>query len=413
MQTTALQRDPTAPDALELSVVMPCLNEERTIGSCISKALGAMSDLGIKGEVIIADNGSSDRSVEIAESLGARVVHQSAKGYGNALIAGCDAARGRFLLMGDADDSYDFSNIVPFVEKLRDGYEMVIGTRIKGQILPGAMPWKNRYIGNPALTMVLNVLFHADTSDAHSGMRGFTVDAFRRMKLRTPGMEFASEMIIKAAKLGLRMTEVPITFYPDRRDRPPHLRPWRDGWRHLKFMLMFSPSAIFLIPGLGLFGLGLLLMGSQLLAPTEAPLRALGLRMDFHWAILGSLLTLLGYQLISTHYQAKIYSVTHRFQEEDPLLREGFRVLTLERVLLMGLAVALLGLAIDIKILLEWMRNQDGPFISSQTRQAIFGSTLVALGIQTTLNAFFFSILGDAYKYGYRGGIEPHESGHR
>ena len=405
------QPTPATLDTIELSVVMPCLNEEKTIGSCISKATDAMARLGIKGEVIIADNGSTDRSVEIALSLGAGVIHQTAKGYGNALMAGCEAARGRFLLMGDADDSYDFSDIGPFVDKLREGYELVIGTRIKGKILPGAMPWKNRYVGNPALTATLNLLFHASTSDAHSGMRGFTADAYRRMRLRTPGMEFASEMIIKAAKLGLRMTEVPITFYPDQRDRPPHLRPWRDGWRHLKFMLMFSPSVIFLIPGIGLLAIGLLLMLSQLLAPADAPLRSFGFQMDFHWAILGSLFTLVGYQVVSTHFQAKIYSVTHRFQEEDPFLREGFRILTLERVLLFGLIVAFLGLAMDVNLLLEWIRNQQGLFVSGQTRQAVFGSTLLALGIQTMLNAFFFSILGDAYKYGYHGDTEPQKSG--
>jgi hypothetical protein len=408
---TLSQSTSVAVDTLELSVVMPCLNEEKTIGSCISKAIGAMASAGIKGEVIIADNGSTDRSVEIAESLGARVIHETAKGYGNALMAGFDAAHGRFLLMGDADDSYDFSDIQPFVEKLREGYDLVIGTRIKGKILPGAMPWKNRYLGNPALTTALNLLFHANTSDAHSGMRGFTADAYRRMTLRTPGMEFASEMIIKAAKLGLRVTEIPITFYPDRRDRPPHLRPWRDGWRHLKFMLMFSPSALFLVPGLGLLGIGLLLMCSQFLAPADAPLRPFGFKMDFHWAILGSLLTLVGYQVVSTHFQAKIYSVTHRFQEEDPWLRKGFRVLTLERALLIGLVVAAIGLAIDLNVLLEWMGNQEGLFVQGQTRQAIFGSTLLALGIQTTLNAFFFSIIGDAYKYGFHAGSDSQKGG--
>jgi len=386
---------------LELSVVMPCLNEESTIGLCIRRAQDAMAALGITGEVVVADNGSADRSVEIALSMGARVIHQKARGYGNALIAGFSAARGRYILMGDADASYDFGELGRFVEKLREGYDLVIGSRIKGTILPGAMPWKNRYIGNPALTGILNLLFGAGISDAHSGMRGLTADAFRQMKLRTPGMEFASEMIVKAAKLHLKMVEIPITLHPDGRDRPPHLKPWRDGWRHLKFMLMFSPTALFLMPGLLLLLSGLLLMGVQLLAPVDNPILVLGIPMDFHWSILGSLLTLLGYQVVNTHFQVRIYSVTHRFQEEDAFLSLALRVLTLERVLAIGILTVLVGLGLDAYVLQDWLRTSLGPLVSGYTRLAVLGSTLMAVGVQTTLNSFFFSILGDAHKYGY------------
>jgi len=386
---------------LELSVVMPCLNEESTLGLCVKTALDTMAALGIAGEVVVADNGSTDRSVEIARSLGARVIHQKARGYGNALMAGFRAARGRYILMGDADASYDFGELGRFVEKLREGYDLVIGTRTRGTILPGAMPWKNRYIGNPALTGILNLLFRAGISDAHSGMRGFTADACRRMKLRTPGMEFASEMIVKAAKLRLKTAEIPITLHPDGRNRPPHLKPWRDGWRHLKFMLMFSPTALFLVPGLVLLFAGLLLMGLQLLAPVDNPIVVLGIPMDFHWAILGSLLTLLGYQVVNTHFQVRIYSVTHRFQEEDAVLSVALKLLTLERVLVIGSIVVLAGLGLDGYVLQDWLRTSRGPLVSGYTRLAILGSTLLCLGVQTVLNSFFFSILGDAHKYGF------------
>jgi glycosyltransferase involved in cell wall biosynthesis len=388
-------------DRPELSIVIPCLNESATLGICIRKAQSAVRRLGLKGEVVVADNGSSDGSVEIAKSLGARIIDVKRPGYGSALIAGCRGARGRYVLMGDADDSYDFSAIEGFVDHLRDGNDLVMGTRLKGEILPGAMPWKNRYIGNPVLTRVLRVLFGARISDAHCGMRAFTKQAFDRMDLRSPGMEFASEMVIKAARKRMHIAEVPITFYPDRRERRPHLRPWRDGWRHLKLMLLFSPTALFLIPGLGLITVGVLLFATQLFSPAEEPASVLGFRLDFHWAIVGSFLTLVGYQIVTIHFYARVYSVTHRLREEDRLLRKGFAILTLNRVLIIAALAILAGLAIDAMVVLQWLRSDFGELVPGQTRFFIFGSTLLALGIQTLFNAFFFSILGDAYKYPY------------
>jgi glycosyltransferase involved in cell wall biosynthesis len=380
-----------------LSVVIPCLNEADTVGRCIDSAVGAMRTAGIDGEVVVVDNGSTDGSREIAAMRGARVVFESTKGYGSALRRGCDEARGSYILMGDADESYDFSQLEPFVDGLRGGADLVMGTRIRGTIVPGAMPWKNRYIGNPLSTGLLNRLFHAEVSDIHCGMRAFTKNAYQSLDLRTTGMEFASEMVIRAAMSGMTITEVPITFRPDGRDRPPHLRPWRDGWRHLKTIFMFSPTALFLVPGLTFLLLGLLLMSIQLFAPMQAPLRFLGFRMDFHWAILGSLLALVGYQIVLVNFFAKIYAVGQGTREEDQVLKLAFRYLTLERVLLVGFVVAIVGAGLDGFVALRWLRTDLGPLVSGYTRLFVLGSTLIALGAQTIFSAFFFSILRDDY----------------
>jgi glycosyltransferase involved in cell wall biosynthesis len=233
----------------EVSVVMPCLNEAETLPICIRKARAALERTGIAGEIVVADNGSTDGSIEIAKSLGARVVHVARRGYGAAYLGGLEEARGRYIVIGDSDDSYDFGDLERFVTPLREGYDAVIGTRLRGTILPGAMPPLHRYLGNPVLTGILNLFFHVGVSDAHCGMRSFTREAFRRLELRTTGMEFASEMIVKMAKARMRIAEVPIVYHPDGRTRSPHLRSFRDGWRHLRFMLLYSPKWLFLIPG--------------------------------------------------------------------------------------------------------------------------------------------------------------------
>jgi len=384
-------------DEAEVSIVIPCLNEENTIGDVVEKAWQALRGMKVSGEVVVADNGSTDRSVEIARSRGARIVGVAVKGYGSALRGGIGAARGRYIVIGDADDSYDFLEAPRLVASLREGYDLVIGSRFRGTILPGAMRWSSR-IGNPLVTAILNLLFRSRLSDSQSGMRAFTQAAWNRMRLQSTGMEFASEMLIQARKAGLRIAEVPITFHPDRRGRPPHLHPIRDGWRHLKLMLTYSPTVLFLVPGGLMVLMGLLLMGVQLLAPMDQPLWLGRIRMDFHWAILGSLLTLSGYSLIQAHFLAKIYSVTHRFQEQDRILEVGFRILTAERVLLMSLLAILLGLGMDGWVLYDWMTRGYGALVSGHTRLVIFGSTLIALGIQAFFHAFLFSTLGDAYK---------------
>ncbi len=396
LQTTTEQT--AEAKAPEVSIVIPCLNEENSIGIVVEKAKRAIEMMGVSGEVIVADNGSTDRSVEIALSKGARVVHVAQKGYGNALRGGIEAARGRIIVIGDADDSYDFLEAPKLVEKIREGYDLVVGSRFKGRILPGAMPWTSK-IGNPIMTFTLNLLFKVNTSDSQSGMRAFTKEAYRKMQLQATGMEFASEMLIKAGKAKLRIAEVPITLHPDKRGRPPHLRPIRDGWRHLKLMLTYSPTVLFLIPGLTLMLIGLALMGSQLLAPMDKPIWLFGrLKMDFHWAILGSLLTLTGYQVITAHFMAKIYSVTHRFQEQDRWLEIGFRYLNAERVLTLSLLAIAIGLWMDGWVLWDWLKRGYGELVSGHTRLVIFGSTLIALGIQTFFNAFVFSILCESFR---------------
>lgn len=385
-------------EAPEVSIVIPCLNEENSIGIVVEKAKRAIAMMGVSGEVIVADNGSTDRSVEIALSKGARVVHVPQKGYGNALRGGIEAARGRIIVIGDADDSYDFLEAPKLVAKIKEGYDLVVGSRFKGRILPGAMPWTSK-IGNPIMTFTLNLLFKVNTSDSQSGMRAFTKEAYRKMQLQATGMEFASEMLIKAGKARLRIAEVPITLHPDKRGRPPHLRPIRDGWRHLKLMLTYSPTVLFFIPGLTLMLIGVALMGSQLLAPMDKPIWLFGrLKMDFHWAILGSLLTLTGYQVITAHFMAKIYSVTHRFQEQDRWLEIGFRYLNAERVLALSLLAIAVGLVMDGWVLWDWLKRGYGELVSGHTRLVIFGSTLIALGIQTFFNAFIFSILCESAK---------------
>lgn len=382
----------------EVSIVIPCLNEENSIGIVVEKAWRAMEMMSVSGEVVVADNGSTDRSVEIALSKGARVVHVPQKGYGSALRGGIEAAKGKIIVIGDADDSYDFLEAPKLVAKVKEGYDLVIGSRFKGQILPGAMPWTSK-IGNPIMTATLNLLFRVNTSDSQSGMRAFTKEAYRKMQLQAVGMEFASEMLIKAGKAKLKVTEVPITLHPDKRGRPPHLRPIRDGWRHLKLMLTYSPTVLFLTPGLTLMLLGLSLMGIHLLAPMDEPLWLLGkLRMDFHWAMVGSLLALAGYQVITAHFMAKIYSVTHRFQEEDRILQYGFRYLNAERMLLLSLIAIAIGLAMDGWVFWDWVRRGYHGLVSGHTRLVIFGSTLIALGIQNFFNAFLFSILSEGYR---------------
>ncbi len=384
-------------DNLEVSVVIPCLNEERSIGTVVRRARQALEAMGVAGEVIVADNGSTDRSIEIACAEGARVVHVPFRGYGSALRGGIQAAEGRYIVIGDADGSYDFGEMPALIARLREGYDLVIGSRFLGTILPGAMRWTSR-IGNPIVTALLNGLFGLRVTDSQSGMRAFTREAYRRLRLHATGMEFASEMLIQAVRAGLRIAEVPITFHPDQRGRPPHLHPLRDGWRHLKLMLIYSPTLLFLIPGVLLMGIGMLLMASQLLAPMEQPLYIGPVRMDFHWAILGSVLVLSGYQVIQAHFMARIYSVTHRFQEPDRLLEVGFRLLNAERALLLSLIAILIGLGMNAGVLWRWLREGYGPLVSGHTRQVIFGATLIALGLESFFSAFLFSLLGDAYK---------------
>lgn len=376
-----------AEEGLEVSVVLPCLNEAETMETCVTKAVTTLRSLGLRGEVIVVDNGSTDGSREIAARCGARVVSESARGYGSALMRGAEEARAPFVIMADADDSYDLTDLERFVAGLRAGNDLVMGTRIKGTIEPGAMPWHHRWIGNPILTGLLNLLFGAGVSDAHCGMRGFTKDAYRRMQLQTTGMEFASEMIIKAALADLRISEIPITLHRDGRSRPPHLRSFRDGWRHLRFMLLFSPTHLFVLPGLLCMGLGLV----PLLALGGGPRHLLGLTFDVHYMVLGSLLTVLGFQILTTGLFAKAYSHAARLYAPDRTLRVLLAWFTLERGLVVGALLFIAGFLLDSAILVRWLAS--GRETLDAVRPALQASTLMIVGAQTVFSSFFLSML--------------------
>lgn len=372
-------------DACEVSVVMPCLNEEETIGECIRKAQKAFREHHLRGEVVVCDNGSQDRSVEISRQLGARVVFQNKKGYGNAYLKGIREARGRYIVMGDSDNTYDFSALLPFIEPLRQGYDMVMGSRLRGTILPGAMPWLHRYIGNPFLSRFLNVLFKTGISDSHCGMRSFTREAFERMKLMTPGMEYASEMVIKASRAGLKIAEVPITYYP--RKGTSKLHSFHDGWRHMRFMLMYSPTHLFLVPGFLVLLAGLLLVIALYPGPIWTPWHT----FDVHFMVLGSVLAILGYQIINLGLFAKAISFTRDFVVRDEFILRFYQVFTLEKGIYLGLALLLIGLVLNGLVLYNWIKGHFGPL--HQMREALVGMTFFVLGFQTIFSSFLLSMV--------------------
>ena len=369
-----------------VSVVMPCLNEEETLGICIQKAQKTMKELDIQGEVVVADNGSTDASVEIAEGLGARVVHQPLRGYGAAYLAGLAAAEGQYIIMGDSDDTYDFTDLERFITPLRNGYDFVIGNRLKGKILRGAMPPLHRYIGNPVLTGFLNLLFRSGISDAHCGMRSFTQDAYQQMGLQTTGMEFASEMVINAKKADLKIEEIPITYYP--REGESKLNSFRDGWRHLRFMLMLSPTFLFLIPGILLLLLGF--VGTVALLP--GPLQIGDRAYDIHVMVLACLFCLLGYQILLLGLSARTLSVIRGFSNGDSFIQSIYQKFTLEKGLLFGFVVFVIGFMIDGWIAYDWAKNGFGEL--QKIRPALFALLLMVLGAQTVFFSFFLSMLG-------------------
>ena len=371
---------------IEVSVVIPCLNEAQSVGICVKKARSALKRLGICGEVVVADNGSTDGSAAIAEREGARVVHQPVRGYGSAYLAGIGAAHGKYIIMGDADDTYDFLNLEPFITPLRDGFDFVIGSRFQGNIHPGAMSWSHRYVGNPILSGILNLFFGANISDSHCGMRSFTQDAFERMKLQTLGMEFASEMVMRAIKGGLKVLEIPIDYYP--RKGESKLNSFRDAWRHLRFMLLYSPTYLFLIPGALLFLLGLLC--TFLLLP--GPVKIGGHAYGVHVMTVTSLFTLLGYQILHVGIYAKTYALRCGFEESDKFISGLYQIFNLERGLVVGGLLFLFGFAMDARIAYQWVQSGFGPL--DQIRPAILASVLMVLGVQTLFSAFFLSMLG-------------------
>jgi len=373
-------------DEPDISVVMPCLNEERSVGICVERALEGIRRTNLTGEVIVCDNGSTDDSVAVAAAAGARVVRQPERGYGNAYRRGFEAARGRYVVMGDSDLSYDFSQLHRLVESLQTGgYDYVLGSRFAGEILPGAMPWSHRYIGNPVLTGILNRFFNLKTSDAHSGMRAFTREAYERMGCRTKGMEFASEIVINAAKAGLNVGEVPITYHP--RIGESKLRSIRDGWRHLRFMLLLCPKYLFVIPGIAMLLLGVL--GQVALLPGPLPLGFHAL--DMHFSALFALLSIVGYQVVLFGVFANTYARTHRLDRPNRLLDWIERDLTLEYGLVLGLGLFLVGLTIDSVILARWLASDLGPL--NEMRPALLAMTFIVIGLQTAFASFFLGVL--------------------
>jgi glycosyltransferase involved in cell wall biosynthesis len=375
---------------LELSILMPCLNEAETLATCITKARGYLQRAGIDGEVLIADNGSTDGSQEIARSHGARVVHVPAKGYGAALLGGIAAARGRYVIMGDADDSYDFERLDRFVEKLREGFDLVMGNRFAGGIAPGAMPPLHRYLGNPVLSFIGRLFFKSPIRDFHCGMRGFRRDAMAGLDLRTTGMEFASEMIVKSTYAELKIAEVPTTLSPDGRSRPPHLRSWRDGWRHLRFLLMFSPRWLFLFPGFGLFMFGLV----TFIAVLPGPLQIGSVRFDVHTLLLSSSALLVGSQIVILFLLAKQFATNNGLIPVGENFLKYRRWMTLERGVVLGAVLTVLGLAGSVYAVIVWAGRGFGALdYSSMMRLVVPSITLLALGVQVIMLAFLSSIL--------------------
>ncbi len=380
-----------AENEIELTILMPCLNEAETLKTCIRKARGFLERSGISGEVVVADNGSTDGSQESARRCGARVVTVPVRGYGAALYAGSQEARGRFIIMGDSDDSYDFSDLAGFVEKLREGHDLVMGNRFKGGILPGAMPWKNRYIGNPVLSGLGRLFFGCPVGDFHCGLRGYSREAFRRMDLRTTGMEFASEMVIKATILGMKVCEVPTRLHKDGRSRPPHLRPWRDGWRHLRFMLLYNPHGVFLYPGLLLMALGLAL--ALWLMP--GPRMVGGVRLDVHTLMYAATAFLMGFQGAMFFAFTRVLALAEGLVPGSPALDRIFGSITLEAGLIAGALLLAAGMTGTAYSLGAWSQSGFGDLDPSRVLRAVIPSVVaVTLGCEVLLSSFFLSMLG-------------------
>ncbi|MFN3428424.1 MAG: glycosyltransferase family 2 protein [Candidatus Sericytochromatia bacterium] len=390
-ESTTLELTVSATSAAcELTVLMPCLNEAETLATCIRKAQAFLADHGVAGEVLIADNGSTDGSQAIAEALGARVVHVPIRGYGAALLAGTEAARGRYVVMGDADDSYDFTALMPFLARLRAGDELVMGNRFQGGIAPGAMPLHHKYLGNPVLTGIGRLLFRSPCGDFHCGLRGFDKAAVEALGLRTLGMEFASEMVVRATLHGLRIGEVPTTLKKDGRSRPPHLRSWRDGWRHLRFLLMYSPRWLFLYPGLALIAMGLLL--TALVLP--GPFRLGTAVLDVHTLLVAAAATLVGTQTVTFAWLTKVFAINEGLLPPDEQFESIKRLLTLEVFVAAGASLALTGAAALVAGFAIWQAKHFGALDYQAMMRLIVPAVMaVSLGFQLGITGFLSSIL--------------------
>lgn len=397
----ATDRDPASTrldgrdEKIELTVLMPCLNEAETLETCITKAKACLARMGVEGEVLIADNGSSDGSQKIAQDNGARVAHIKDRGYGAALLGGIAAARGRFIIMGDADDSYDFTRLDPFLEKLREGYDLVMGNRFLGGIAPGAMPPLHYYFGNPVLTAIGRLFFSKKVGDFNCGLRGFSKQAAERMELQTTGMEFASEMVVKASLHQLKIAEVPTTLAKDGRSRPPHLRSWRDGWRNLRFLLIFCPRWLFLIPGLVLIVLGLILVGRLGISPWNIG----GVTLDVHTMMYGAAMVLLGFQAVMLSVFARTFAASAGLIPQSERLQTWIDQFQLEYGLIAGLGLVGIGIGLAIYAMVDWGWTGFGPWVSSHSMRIVILSVLaMTLGAQLAMGSFMMSLLRLARK---------------
>ena len=376
---------------MELTVVMPCLNEAETVATCVRKAVKFIADSGISGEVVVADNGSTDGSQQLARDAGARVVDIQDKGYGNALMGGILAARGEYVIMGDADDSYDFTNLMPFVDELRKGADLVMGNRFAGGIAPGAMPPLHRYLGNPVLSFIGRLFFRSKIGDFHCGLRGFSRDSVMALNLQATGMEFASEMVVKAALAGQRVTEVPTTLAKDGRSRPPHLHTWRDGWRHLRFLLLFSPRWLFFVPGI-VIGTAGIVIGAAVAA---GPITIGSVTFDVDTLVAASAMVVIGFQAVLFWLFTQVYAGAEGFLPEEPKVQRLLEKLSLERGLIAGAAIGVAGLGGLIFSLTYWHANKFGQLNYEHALRLMVPSvTALVLSCQLILGTFFLSILG-------------------
>jgi glycosyltransferase involved in cell wall biosynthesis len=380
-----------SPEAtMELTILMPCLNEAKTLGSCIKKATKFLQEYGINGEVLIADNGSTDGSQQIALALGARVIEVKNKGYGNALMGGINSARGKFIIMADSDDSYDLYNLLPFVQKLRQGFHLVMGNRFKGEIKPGAMPFLHKYLGNPFLSWLGRLFFGAKVGDFLCGIRAFEREAILKLELQTTGMEFGPEMVIKASLAGLKITEIPTVLSPDGRSRPPHLKTWRDGWRNLRFMLLYSPSWLFLYPGIILMLIGLILGGWIWIKPRKV----FSVTLDIHTLTFCALAVMIGFQAVFFSIFARVFALRAGLLIEAHTKKLWIQNISLELFLILGGFLAIVGLFLAIGAFISWQTAGFGPLNPSYTMRIVIPSFLsIGLGTQIILSSFFISFL--------------------
>jgi glycosyltransferase involved in cell wall biosynthesis len=376
---------------IELTIVMPCLNEAETLKVCIDKAMKYLNDNNISGEVVIGDNGSTDGSQDIARNCGARVVDIPRKGYGSALMGAIQAAKGKYVIMGDSDDSYDFSNLNAYVEKLRDGYDLVMGNRFKGGIAKGAMPFLHYYLGNPVLSFIGKLFFGGGINDFHCGLRGFRQDIVTLLNLQTTGMEFASEMVVKAQINKLKIIEVPTTLSPDGRSRPPHLRTWRDGWRHLRFLLLYSPKWLFLIPGLTLMLIGLILF----ILIQQGPVKLMNIHFDTNTMLYAGALIVVGFQAVNFAVFTRIYAIQQGFLPNNPTLDRLYKFVTLEAGLVIGILITLGGLMGSLYSLYLWDQQDFGQLNYPSILRVVIPSVIaIMIGLQTVFSSFFLSFLG-------------------